>query len=1072
MNDKKTAGLCIMMIILIGAVAPTTFEIGKLAITGRMESIISDTSDEKPVNTKSTGMTSTIAVDLISPVVGSRIRNNAKINISLDPVNEVSLVRYLWFGTSNHDDNVSSSEYASGYLSIPVPLEDGNYRLQFWAHDKPYDSSSYTYEFWDFIVDNSTVFITLISPVEGGHYQSGTPVKITFEPLPAGILYEWDGGTPTALQPSISEVTFPLPIGDGYHELTVQAEHAVTGSWSQASHGFYTDDTPATVTLLSPMNNTKVQSRTPINWLAENDVNETFFSWDGATNQSEPGVIPDVVGQHVLEVVTTDLVGNAGRFKFVFQATIKILFDYPVLLVGNNDTANVTVEARGYIKSSSSPVINFTDTPTEEYYNWWLNSTDAGTNETTVQPAPATEGTSKLLEVFARGSDGTWDHLLVNLTTDDTIPVLEKVSRVNESQLLAGTSITINASESLLHVHYSWDGATNGTDNSLPTVIGEHVLDLWLADHAENWLHVTFVYFTRYNVYLTELTNATTLLGGTLVNITIDPLPVAVHYSWDGGTTDSSPTPLPATSAWHVLNVTCEDATGNSYELFFAFLTELNISLVSPANYARLKSGASISLAYSDAPNAVLYSWDGGTQSFILKPLPAGDSQHELLVRAQNNDILHGMNWFEARFYFTVDDTAPVITSTSHDNNSRLNSGTELTFFIAENCSSADYSWDGGTIQGAVLGNLNVSLPLTPTVDGWHDLTVNVTDDLGNVKSYQFRYEVDDTPVSTFLHLPVNGSSTEAGGPVNISFSEPPVEAIFNWDNTTNQSSIGQLPWGNGSHVLEVFVFDGLNWNRTMYSWTTVDPLIEISLVSPANKSRIKRETFIEQFNVSFSETPVASWYSWNGSELTTELVAPADDGLFLLTIVASETSGSNNTLTMQYTFDDTAPRLIETEPDIQKVNATVTWTMHSTIVFTFDELVVDAYFRWNTTDSTGSHPDFVNLTNIIDRDVDDPSLSFNVILPKVEGYYNISVKVFDDLGNIGYYFIDFTITYEQPTFALPDWLVPLGFSAVMLIVAGLAAHTYREELGKGLSRIKNGFFEFLGRMRKSGNDA
>jgi len=79
-----------------------------------------------------------------------------------------------------------------------------------------------------------------------------------------------------------------------------------------------------------------------------------------------------------------------------------------------------------------------------------------------------------------------------------------------------------------------------------------------------------------------------------------------------------------------------------------------------------------------------------------------------------------------------VDDTAPEVTAVSIANSSRVNTGKELIVTLSDNCSSCEYSWDGGVKKSKTSKNNTLSVEITPLTDGPHGLNVIVVDDLGN----------------------------------------------------------------------------------------------------------------------------------------------------------------------------------------------------------------------------------------------------------------------------------------------------------------------------------------------------
>jgi len=441
-----------------------------------------------------------------------------------------------------------------------------------------------------------------------------------------------------------------------------------------------------------------------------------------------------------------------------------------------------------------------------------------------------------------------------------------------------------------------------------------------------------------------------------MINVSIIPEPVAVFFSWDGTSSAvaaTENTTAPLTSRNHPLNVTCVDGDGVAYEIMFRFLTVIVITLESPSENTRMKSGVTPVITFSNTPAIAVYSWDGATAIPALLPLPAGDGELELRVSVENTDP-SGTEWFEERFTFTVDDTAPEVTAVSIANNSRVNTGKELIVTLSENCSSCEYSWDGGAKIASWARNNTLTVEITPFADGPHGLNIEVVDDLGNARAVNYTYVVDNTAIAITLNDPANGTTVEAGSPVNITFSEEPFEVYHNWDNATENATgyAGTaIPWGNGTHLLRLYVSDGLNWNDVAFVFEAVDPLIVITLRYPVEGLRTTSVSLEELFNVTFSETAVNVSYSWNGSEGSGVFTAPVDDGYYILNITVTETSGETATLTRGVTIDNSPPEVIAAVPDITRLNGNVLRVNrddYTAITLEFDEEVISMYYQYN----------------------------------------------------------------------------------------------------------------------------
>jgi len=930
-----------------------------------------------------------INITLVSPENGAIIRSTEEVNVSVDPLPES--VCYSW-DTADYSKTVNQSSYTGGYFLLPVPESSGTHSLYLRANNS---AGVITEASWSFEVNDHSVFFTLIFPAENGYYQSGTPINVTFDPaVPPAVLYHWDGNTPSSLLQ-------PLPQGDGIHVLHISAEREA-GGWDEVEYVFHTDDTPAKL-VLTVVNGTRIESRTPVDYISDSDLVEIFFSWDGGINASHPGKIPDTSGWHELRAITIDRANNTASYYYRFYSTLKIELVDPVLITPGNwqvnfsteldqpevhtvDNLTFSIDGHVFINTAVLPVLDFSSATDTVVYNWWLNMTKQGSNNTVLTASPSEENVVILFQVWANDTEGNWATLLVNMTTDDTPPVINAVSHVNGSKLPGNTALSFYYNEPLQDELYSWDGTDNQSSTVLPDNIGHHELFIYASDWAGNWMVVKYSYYSKILIDLNQsigIVNGTILKGGTVISINCTPEPDAIYCTWDDGDSYTVPQPLPAVSGWHVLNVSARDAEGNIYTAIFHFLTELEISLLNAVNNTVLRPGTAIHLNFSETPSIVLYSWDYGEKSSKIDEIqvPVSEGEHWLIVDAENSDYSHGTSWFRAYFVFFTDGSPPQITSVSHENASRVNSGTVIDINFDEeavlNC-----SWDG-------MANDSLPAPV-PAGDGWHVLIISATDILGNSACYEYNYLVDDTPVSMYLHSPANGSIVEAGSPVNITFSETPVETLYNINNSTvNKTSLDEcrLPWGNATITLRVYTSDGLNWAVANYVFITVDYLVTINLLSPANGTRMTVKALREVINITFTEPVVETVYCWNGGENQTSLAVPDQDGTHVLTVSVLDRSQIWVSREFVFITDSTGPLLKNVIPAFDSVNHTINRGEYSEITFVFNENVTGGYYQWN---ATGSKNLFANTGSAV----------MQIPVPKKPGYYVLSLNVTDDLGN------------------------------------------------------------------------
>ncbi|MFX1532604.1 MAG: hypothetical protein ACFFDI_00040, partial [Promethearchaeota archaeon] len=205
-----------------------------------------------------------------------------------------------------------------------------------------------------------------------------------------------------------------------------------------------------------------------------------------------------------------------------------------------------------------------------------------------------------------------------------------------------------------------------------------------------------------------------------------------------------------------------KDAVGNwntSYFEFFADNTPPSISLNSPVNGTTHQSGTTIDLTITGSDGTLIYHWDtdsNSTVSATFDPiLPSGDGLHRLYVYVKDS----AGNWAIKIFVFSTDDTGPIITLKSFNNESVHLPGTVIDLNITDvnGISQVLYNWDGNT-------NISLSTPYNvflPTEAGQHVLRVYTNDSLGNwaVKTYVFTTK-EDTRTTTSTISPTSSTTT------------------------------------------------------------------------------------------------------------------------------------------------------------------------------------------------------------------------------------------------------------------------------------------------------------------------
>ncbi|MCF2141269.1 MAG: hypothetical protein K9W44_14520 [Candidatus Lokiarchaeota archaeon] len=355
-------------------------------------------------------------------------------------------------------------------------------------------------------------------------------------------------------------------------------------------------------------------------------------------------------------------------------------------------------------------------------------------------------------------------------------------------------------------------------------------------------------------------------------------------------------------------------------------------------NNSRISSGILLEFEFSEPPQLVFYAWDGGLNTTILQYVPIGDGLHYLDIYTCDSIG----NWYHTRYTFIVDDSVVLIYLMSPENNSYINSGTEIVIEFSDTPSDLFFSWDGSPNS--------TTLPPLPSTQGLHILDIWTNSSMGNWNHEQFSFIVDDFAPNIILVDPENNSTHESGYFINITFSEPVQYISYAWDGRENFTTNPYLPIGDGIHYLDVYVEDFVpNRNHTRYYFVTDDPLILI-LNSPTEGSILRSNM---QINMTILGTDGTYVYNWDGGEnqtvsLSEMPITPILDGVHTLNVFLVDNLG--NKLQQSFTFFISNP-LIEINLVSPENNSILKDETNVVIVFSEDPVIV--LYSWNGEENT-----------------------------------------------------------------------------------------------------------------------
>ena len=353
----------------------------------------------------------------------------------------------------------------------------------------------------------------------------------------------------------------------------------------------------------------------------------------------------------------------------------------------------------------------------------------------------------------------------VSVDIDGTEPRNEITNYPESSILKSGSLLIFNITDVHLDIVVSgWDSESWTTFSSpyetyLPSGDGVHTFHVNSTDIVGNSNYTQFTLIcddTPPEISLMNQVNGSSLVSDTNISLEItDTYLNIVSYHWDLeddlSFESEFETSLPSSEGSHDLYVNATDIAGNQRLAHFQFSTDNiapTISLLNISNLAVLQTGTQMNFDIVDLHFAsVGWSWDSAATvyydvaTFALFA-PAGEGEHWLIVNATDK----AGNSHSESYQFVIDNTAPEIVLSSPDEGASIIGGTSITVDVLDShLVSVYFRWD-------LAGWDEWSTPYVtsaPSVDGYHSLFVNATDEAGNWIQVVFVFHVNGGIITT-----------------------------------------------------------------------------------------------------------------------------------------------------------------------------------------------------------------------------------------------------------------------------------------------------------------------------------
>ena len=391
------------------------------------------------------------------------------------------------------------------------------------------------------------ILVNITSHTDEGFAETGDILNVTFSTIPITKLFSWDGNRN-------SSRLSPVPSPDGWHYLDIYVGNIEGDFWSY-HYDFFVDTDLIDIILISPTNNTRVNSWETITIEFSEPPDTVFYSWGNATWGSDPPIFPTQDGGHVLNVSVFDEAGNRNSLEYYW-----IVDDTPINMTLIN-TANGS-------KIISGTNFNISFNGEEPYIEWYF--WDSNPASPVLPPVPWGNGTHTLTVNLSDGINWkTYKYIFEILDYPPSITV------ENENKpYISNVPITILINETLSECWHKWDNGTKVNNLEVitpPTEIdGYHNLTIFVKDlGGSTSTELFFIKIDNTPIKIEKLTpkNNSIVSGGEFVNITFDETPFSISYKWNEDQKLNNLAPIPSEPGDYNLNIKAYDEAGNLLEV-------------------------------------------------------------------------------------------------------------------------------------------------------------------------------------------------------------------------------------------------------------------------------------------------------------------------------------------------------------------------------------------------------------------------------------------------------------------------------------------------------------------------
>jgi parallel beta-helix repeat protein len=333
-------------------------------------------------------------------------------------------------------------------------------------------------------------------------------------------------------------------------------------------------------------------------------------------------------------------------------------------------------------------------------------------------------------------------------------------------------------------------------------------------------------------------------------------------------------------------------------------------------------------------------------------------------------------------------------------NNSISTPGTVLDFIVVgDDVVLVNYSRNGEP-------NVTLPEPWDINTSGWPDdyynIEIFVNDTEGNLTTFWFNITIDSTLPEIILNSPPDNSNITQGTTIDLDVVDDHLLIVnYNFTGGSNTTlpapfDINTTLWSDGDYIIQVWAVDDAgNYNTTKYNFTLDGSKPVIVFFDPGDDSYINSGPDL-QFSITdphLDNSTIVYWKDGTGPWVFAEpyniTTGGWGDGVYTITVNASDTLGNNISEIFIITIDNILPKIILNSP---ADNSTIPAGDALDFTILDANLLEVSYFKDLVGPNLMSWPYDIDTTGWVD------------------GTYRIDIFAEDKAGNINTSYYNFTI--------------------------------------------------------------